>query len=117
MHEHWFGNDKADYWAKDTLDSTGKAGDLHVASLVDVLRQLKAITAFIGGKVHANIFKVPRAKTGNEGQPKAGSNLMHPSFVWYKNRWVCRQCGCFKKDRNGNRIGRWSRILEGGTAF
>ena len=31
LEHHWEGNDKADYWAKEALDSTGKEGKAYIA--------------------------------------------------------------------------------------
>jgi hypothetical protein len=102
VHHHWFGNDKADYWAKDTLDSTGAAGVAYVKSMVQDLRRLSNCVEHICKQVPANIFKLPKVATVKNSKTKPmGNDFVKHNFVWHKNRWVCGECGCFKKGLAG----------------
>jgi hypothetical protein len=48
-HLHWFGNDRADYWANDVRNTTGKAGVEYVAQQRAAFTDLLQATARICG--------------------------------------------------------------------
>jgi hypothetical protein len=46
-HQHWFGNDRADYWANDVRNTTGKAGADYVVQQRAAFNEVMQATARI----------------------------------------------------------------------
>ena len=94
----WFGNDRADWWAKDTLDSTGMAGEEYIQWNKDTLSLLcklaDHICASVTPRPDPEVPKVARVPKGRQ----FASGIEHPhTFVWHMSRWTCTSCGCSKR--------------------
>jgi hypothetical protein len=74
----------------------------YVKSMVQDLRRLSSCVEHICKQVPANIFKLPKVPVvrGSKSKP-TGEDFVKHKFVWHNKRWVCGDCGCFKKGLTG----------------
>ncbi len=103
----WFGNDQADWWAKNTLDSTGEEGLAYIiwnkATLGHLAKLAEHICAWVLPRPDPELPKVPRV-------PKAIRHRLTDGpphhFVWFKQKWTCTLCGCSKSKSKSKLDGR-----------
>jgi hypothetical protein len=95
----WFGNDQADWWAKDTLNTTGKDGVAYIEWNKDtygfLLKLAEHICAVVLPRPDPVLSKLPRVL---KGQKKDLEVVSPHCFVWHRERWTCTLCGCSKKN-------------------
>jgi hypothetical protein len=96
---HWFGNDKADYWAKDTRACSGREGDEYAQKCVDKQKLLIALALTLAEQVAPCLQEVPKQKNLRD-RPDASCKKPH-RFPWTKGRWRCTRCGRSKKTSKG----------------
>jgi hypothetical protein len=93
---NWFGNDKADHFAKLALAGTGKDGSDYKEARKNHLNSLEEISCKLAGHLDPEaIAMVPRVKTRAKG--KANPRSEH-QFTRHLGRWACINCGCFKRN-------------------
>jgi hypothetical protein len=95
--DDWYGNDRADFFAKRALAGTGKDGsDYKVARKIN-LNSLAEVSAKLADHLHTiAIATVPKVRTG---AGKSRISRSEHQFISHLNRWVCLKCGCTKKGR------------------
>jgi ribonuclease HI len=91
---NWFGNDKADYYAKHALAGTGKDGSDYKKARKDCLFSLGEISSKLAEHLHPEAIAIlPRVRTGS----KTRTSRSEHHFIKHLNHWACIKCGCFKK--------------------
>ncbi len=96
LEEDWFGNDKADYWAKDTLADTWKDGEAYVKDRKEQSTKVCHLAEQVADKLVQVLREIP--KEARPKKPTKALTVPH-QFVWRKDRWYCIGCGCIKRNR------------------
>jgi hypothetical protein len=92
---NWFGNDKADYWAKFALAGTGKDGTDYKEARQGCLTSLGVAAKGLAGHFPTDaIARLPKARRGRAG-PRQTRSEHH--FTKHFKHWACIRCGCSKK--------------------
>ncbi len=96
LEADWFGNDKADYWAKDTLADTYKDGIAYVKHRKEQSNKACHLAEQVADKLVTTMQGIPK-----EARPsKANKAVAVPhQFVWRSKGWFCIGCGGIKKSR------------------
>ena len=84
---NWFGNDKADYWAKFALAGTGKDGNDYKEARQACLSSLGVAAKGLAGLLPTEaIARLPRARRGGKG-PRQARSEHH--FTRHPRKWAC----------------------------
>ncbi len=89
VESDWFGNDKADYWAKDTLADTWKDGEAYVIDK----KEKSATVCHLAQQVGDNIAAFNGIQTEARPQKPVRTLLVPHQFVWRNDKWFCIGCG------------------------
>ncbi len=92
LERYWFGNDKADYFAKEALADTWKDGIAYVANRKENSNTVGHMAEQVAEKLLPNHGIPKEARPRN---PKITLTVPH-QFVWRRDRWFCIGCGGIK---------------------
>ena len=100
LEEHWSGNDRADFWAKDTIDSTGKNGAIYKKLMGEAIFNICLVAKQLVTYSKVDLAQLKKSR-GVPNEKRGGEKKLERrhSFRWDETRWVCCKCGCSKKRR------------------
>jgi hypothetical protein len=93
LEAFWYGNDRADHFAKESLADTWKDGIAYVANRKENIAKVVHLAEQVSEKMQP-IKGIPK-----EARPKSQkiSVAVPHQFIWTKDRWLCLGCGGIKR--------------------